>query len=98
MVANGMLISAALDYWGQYQLSKLLSNISPLASNAYRRMERGNYFPNGAEMKALNEELLPEMTRVNAEADTVLYMMIAPMATSPRERLRLALPRAKKLS
>jgi two-component system, OmpR family, sensor histidine kinase AdeS len=76
MVANGLLISTALDYWGEYRINQMLSKMSPMVQQAYRKMQNSNYLPTRAEMKALNEEFMPKATQLNADANTVLYVMI----------------------
>lgn len=77
MVANGILISTALDYWGAYQIETLVAKMSPQARQTYRRFEQGNYLPTPEEMKVLNDEFLPLQDQLNSDVNTALYVMIA---------------------
>jgi two-component system, OmpR family, sensor histidine kinase AdeS len=77
MVANGLLISTALDYWGAYQIETLVAKLSPQARQTYRRFEQGNYLPTPKEMKILNDEFLPLQEQLNSDVNTALYGMIA---------------------
>jgi two-component system, OmpR family, sensor histidine kinase AdeS len=77
MVANGLLISTALDYWGAYQVETLVAKLSPQARQTYRRFEQGNYLPTPREMKVLNDEFLPLQEQLNSDVNVALYGMIA---------------------
>jgi two-component system, OmpR family, sensor histidine kinase AdeS len=77
MVANGLLISTALDYWGDYELERALASMSPDAQRTYRRLETGKELPTPTEMKVLNEELQPFQEQLNDNVNTALFGMIA---------------------
>jgi two-component system, OmpR family, sensor histidine kinase AdeS len=77
MVTNGLLISAALEYWGEYMVEAALADMSPLAQKTYKKLEKSNYIPTPSEMKELNKELLPLQNQLNGDLDTALYAMIA---------------------
>lgn len=77
MVANGVLISSAMDHWGAYQIETAMAKMSPLAQQTYKRLEKGNYLATPADLKVLNDEFLPIEEQLNSDADTALYGMIA---------------------
>lgn len=77
MVANGLLISTALNYWGRYQVEKTLAKISPQARQIYRRLEKGNEELTVLETKKLNDEFRPFEAQLKSNIDTALYIMIA---------------------
>ncbi|MFM9851406.1 MAG: ATP-binding protein [Sphingomonadaceae bacterium] len=77
MVANGLLISTALDYWGNYQIESALAKMSPQAQRAYRQIETGKGLPTAEALKELNSEFQPIQDQLNSDVNTALYVMIA---------------------
>jgi two-component system sensor histidine kinase AdeS len=77
MVANGILISTALDYWDRHQVESAVATTSPRAQRIYKRIEAGNYLPSPTDMKVLNDELLPLQQQLANDSSTALYVLIA---------------------
>lgn len=76
MVVNGLLISTALDYFGEYAVARELNNLSPDARRIYIKLEQ-NDFPTAAEFKVINKEIKPVSQRLESEVNNVLLIMIA---------------------
>ncbi len=76
MVGNAVLISTAIDYWGEYVAEREIELMSPASRRAYENAENGR-FPNTAELTRLNAEVELAQVRVVDEIDKALYSMIA---------------------
>ncbi len=77
MVANGLLISTALDYWGEYQIKTVLAQLSPQARRTYERIDKGSSLITPADVKVLNEEFRPVQDELNSNVNNALYVLIA---------------------
>lgn len=76
MVVNGLLISTALDYLGEYAIARELNNLSPEARRIYIKLEQDR-IPTPAEFKVINEEIKPVSGRLESEVNNALLIMIA---------------------
>ncbi len=77
MITNGLLISAALDYWGNYQIATAIAEMSPEAQQTYKRLERDFSSVTSADMRILNDEFRPVEEQLNNDVNTALYLLIA---------------------
>lgn len=77
MVANGLLISTAMDYWGASRLEIAVARMSPAAQQTFWRLNKGNYLPTPTELKALDEEFSLVQEQLTNDVNTALYLMIA---------------------
>jgi two-component system, OmpR family, sensor histidine kinase AdeS len=77
MIANGLLVSTALDYWGEYRIGVALKTMSPSVQRSYERFDKDGYIPTGQELKDFTREFSPVQDRLNSEINTALYVMIA---------------------
>jgi two-component system, OmpR family, sensor histidine kinase AdeS len=76
MVVNGLLISTALDYWGEYAIARELKSLSPDAQRIYRDLENG-IVPTAENLRTFNEEIKPLSSRLESEVNNALLIMIA---------------------
>jgi two-component system, OmpR family, sensor histidine kinase AdeS len=75
MIANGLLISAALDQWGAMAVEREISAMSPSAQRTYKNIQTGKT-PTVEQLKQLDNEFKPISDRLTAELDTALYALI----------------------
>lgn len=75
MVANGLLISTSLDYWGEYAIAREIRNLSPEARRIYTKLEK-NGVPSVSEFKIFNDEIKRPFGQLENEVNNALLIMI----------------------
>lgn len=77
MIGNAVLISTALDIWGDYLIKTELEAMSPEVRRTFENLNNGNAIPTPAELDQLNREFRPVQDQLNADINAALYAMIA---------------------
>jgi two-component system sensor histidine kinase AdeS len=76
MIVNGLLVSAAMDQWGDYTVAQIRAKLSPAAARALRSIEADNS-PDLADFTALQREMRKEVDPLEEQSQDVLYFMLA---------------------
>jgi two-component system, OmpR family, sensor histidine kinase AdeS len=77
MIGNALIISTALEYWGEYRIRVALAKLSPEAKRTYEQLDKGASLPSAAAIQQLDKEFKPVQDELNGGFDTALYVMIA---------------------
>ncbi|MBY0392710.1 MAG: ATP-binding protein [Novosphingobium sp.] len=76
MLVNGLLVSAAMDMWGDYSIARLKAGLSPAALRATRELE-AKRTPATADLAELMRETSGLQDTLQQESNAVLYLMLA---------------------
>lgn len=76
MIGNALIISAALDYWGDYRVKIAVASLSPQARRTYAQLSSGKSLPTAAELKNLDQEFKPFQDDISGEFDLAFYALI----------------------
>ena len=76
MLGNALIISVALDAWGNYAIARQAETLSPRARKAWDELQAGRMTTDQDALNALSREPKPIQTQLDRESTVILYGMI----------------------
>jgi two-component system, OmpR family, sensor histidine kinase AdeS len=77
MVANGLIISVALEYWSERLVNEAIGSMSPEAQRTWQMLQTTDRQPTQEAMQNFTREFAPVQEQLNDDANSALYILIA---------------------